>query len=350
MTHKDHLINHVALVLDASGSMQTHESEVIRVGDNQIKRLAASSQRLDQETRVTVYVFAGTVTCLIYERDVLRLPSIASLYRANGQTALIDAAMLSQQDLAMTPQKYSNHAFLTILLTDGEENRSRNHSARDLTALLSAQPDNWTFAALVPNVMAKREAQNFGIPRDNIAIWDSSDADGMAEAGAVIDAATDSFMQMRAAGTRGTKRLFSTAADTVNKATVAAAGLVPLDPKAYVLVPVTKPRANQGVQNKDKHWVWEISQFTRHATGNFTVGSVFYELSKKEKVQGNKGLAVLEIATSKVFTGDRVRELIGLPDADASVAPDFNPEYKIFVQSTSVNRHLVPGTKLLVLK
>lgn len=350
MNHKDHLINHVALVIDASTSMQRHEREVVQVADNQIKRLAASSQRLNQETRVTVYVFAETVTCLIYEMDVLRLPSIASLYRAHGNTALIDAAMLSQQDLALTPQKYGDHAFLTILLTDGQENRSRLHNSAQLRDTLVGLPENCTFAALVPDIMAKREAQGFGIPRDNIAIWDPNDRDGMTEAGATIEAATDQYMAARASGVRGTKKLFSTAPDAVNKATVAAAGLVPLDPKAYVLVPVTKPRANQGVLNKDKHRVWEISEFTRHATGNFTVGSVFYELSKKEKVQGNKGLAVLELSTSKVFAGDQVRDLIGLPAADASVAPDFNPEYKIYVQSTSVNRHLVPGTKLLVLK
>lgn len=350
MKHKDHLINHVALVLDASSSMQPHASELIKVADAQVARLAQLSQQLNQETRVTVYTFAEQVECVVFDMDVLRLPSIASFYRAHGNTALIDAAVLSQQDLAMTMQKYGDHAFLTILLTDGEENRSRFHQARDLSTLLSAQADNWTFAAMVPNIMAKREAQRYGIPRDNISVWDPSDKAGMAEAGETMAGALDNYMVARSTGTRGTRTLFSTAPDAVNADAIKAAQLTPLDPQAYMLVPVVKPRAPQGVLNKDKHRVWEISDFTRHATGNFTVGSVFYELSKKEKIQGNKALAVLEVASSKVFSGAGVRDLIGLPAVDASVAPDFNPNYKIYVQSTSVNRHLVPGTKLLVLK
>jgi hypothetical protein len=32
----------------------------------------------------------------------------------------------------------------------------------------------------------------------------------------------------------------------------------------------------------------------------------------------------------------------------AQVKPDFNPDYEVYVQSTSVNRKLVPGTSLLV--
>lgn len=349
MNHKDHLINHVAVVMDGSSSMRRHERDVVKVIDAQIRRLAETSQRMKQETRVTIYMFADTASCLIYEMDVLRLPSVAELYRAHGNTALIDAAILSQEDLALTPQKYGNHGFLTILATDGENN-IHPELAPKLATLLAGQPENWTFAALVPDIMAKRTLQNFGVPRDNIAIWDPHDAAGMSEAGEVIAAAADTYMDMRSKGGTGTRTLFSTAPDAVNKDAVKAAGLVPLDSKAYVLVPITRPRAPHGVLNKDKHLVWEISDFTKYATGNFTVGSVFYELSKKERVQGNKALAVLEIKTSKVYTGPGVRGMIGLPDADTSVAPDFNPEYKIYVQSTSTNRHLVPGTKLLVLK
>jgi hypothetical protein len=108
---------------------------------------------------------------------------------------------------------------------------------------------------------------------------------------------------------------------------------------------------SQGSLNKDKHPVWEIQDYVEklNGPGSFRVGKAFYELSKKEKISGAKQLAVFEVATSRVFTGPGVRALIGLPDADATVAPDFNPSYKIFVQSQSHNRHLVVGTKILVL-
>jgi hypothetical protein len=345
------LINHVAFVLDRSGSMHGKEKQLVTVTDGLIKHLARMSEQLGQETRVSVYFFDHVVDCVIFDKDVLRLPSIAAHYHLGGRTALIDATMRSVQDLGKTAVMYGDHSFLIYVLTDGRENSSQT-SYLAMSATLAKLEENWTLACLVPDVIAKQYANNFGFPRGNIAIWDVSSATGMEEVGEEIRRSADAYMVGRAAGQTGTRTLFSTDAQAVNAATIAAAGLKPLDPKAYVLVPVTRPRRDrgQGVENKDKHLVWEISGFVKHATGNFTVGQVYYQLSKKERIQGNKALAVLENATSKVFTGDGVRAMIGLPDGDKSVAPDFNPEYTIFVQSTSVNRHLVVGTKVLVLK
>lgn len=343
-------VNHFVLVLDASPSMQGRDTELIRVADEQIAYWARRSQELNQETRVTVYTFHNTPTCVVWDMDVLRLPRVESFYAIGGTgTALIDATLKAHADLSLTPQMYGDHAFLMYVFTDGHENRS-SLGATALNAALRSLPENWTVGAFVPGLNEKSEAIRFGFPRDNVAVWDISSKTGVEEMGVQMRAATDAYMAGRAAGTRGTRTLFSTAADAVNAATIQAAGLRPLDAKAYNLVPVTKPRANQGVLNKDKARVWEISEFVKHATGSFTVGTVYYQLSKKERIQGNKALAVFEVKTGKVFVGDGVRDMIGLPNVETAVAPDFNPEYLIFVQSSSINRHLVAGTKLLVLK
>jgi len=350
VSHKDHLVTHVALLLDGSSSMRTHAKDLIKVADDQIAYMARRSKEMNQEWRVSVYMFADTVTCLIWDMDVLRLPSIASLYHAQGNTALVHATMECLRDLRTIPQKYGNQSFLTYVLTDGEDNRAQAGGIVQFQSVLNGLAENETVAALVPNIIAKDNTRKYGFPKDNISVWDPNADSGVGEAMEDIRAATDAYMVSRASGLKGTRTLFSTAPDAVNADAIKAAGLKPLDPKAYMLVPVTKPREPHGVLNRDKHRVWEISGFARHATGNFTVGSVYYQLSKKEKIGGNKDLAVLELATSRVFTGGGVRAMIGLPDADASVAPDFNPAYQIYVQSQSTNRHLVPGTKLLVLK
>src|SRR6478736_1986894 len=120
------LINHVALVLDGSSSMSSHKSNLIKVADEQIKYLALRSEELQQETRVSVYLFADTVQCLIFDMDVMRLPSISDLYRSSGMTALVDAVVKSQDDLATTSQIYGDHGFLTFVLTDGMENASKH--------------------------------------------------------------------------------------------------------------------------------------------------------------------------------------------------------------------------------
>jgi hypothetical protein len=140
MSKIENIINHIVLVLDASLSMDSVSEQLVKVADNQIKYLAQRSKELDQETRITVYTFNTTgyysgfnkqrIECLIYDKDVLRVPSIASLYKADGATPLIDATILALDDLAMTPEKYGDHSFLVYVLTDGQENASRNRAIR----------------------------------------------------------------------------------------------------------------------------------------------------------------------------------------------------------------------------
>ncbi|MGQ4418770.1 vWA domain-containing protein, partial [Streptomyces sp. SAS_269] len=204
MSGNQNYINHVALVLDASSSMSHLSRKVVEVADQQIAYLARRSRELDQETRVTVYVFADKVECVIYDKDVLRMPSLKQLYRVGGMTALLAAALKSQRELAQTAQLYGDHSFLTFILTDGQENASHrcpDASSRDPRELVQAvaemmrtQQDNWSLAVLVPDQMGKREAMQCGFPKDNIAIWDATSTQGLEEAGQVIRQATENFM------------------------------------------------------------------------------------------------------------------------------------------------------------
>lgn len=357
------LINHIAFVIDASISMTPHTHEVIKVADAEIAHLARRSQELDQETRVTVYVFSDDVECVIYDRDVLRLPSIAPFYRIGGNTALIAATMKSQQDLNATAQLYGDHAFLTYVLTDGEENVSKHSTvfggdgkrrhyhdpsarfttdqlARKLSDALLDLPDNWTVACLVPNARGVHEAKKFGFPPDNIAVWDATTSAGVAEVfGETIRRATESFMAGRARGVRGSKTLFTGGADRVNTRNVnASQGFRPLARDAYELHTV--------MGGGDL----EIRPYVTKVTSEpYRTGSAYYELTKPEKIQPQKVIMVRNRKSGRVYTGPDARKLLGLPNHEVRVKPEHNPEFQIFVQSTSVNRKLVPGTKLLVM-
>ncbi|MEV8535524.1 vWA domain-containing protein [Streptomyces sp. NPDC051211] len=345
MSGNQNYINHVALVLDASSSMSHLSRKVIEVADQQIAYLARRSKELDQETRVTVYVFADKVECVIYDKDVLRMPSLKQLYRVGGMTALLAATLKSQRELAQTAQLYGDHSFLTFVLTDGQENAS--HRCPDAPArhprelvqavarMIETQEDNWTLAVLVPDQTGKREAMQCGFPKDNIAIWNAASTQGLEEAGEVIRQATEKFMAGRAQGIRGSRAVFSTGAEAVNKETIEAAGLTPADPSEYQLIPVAREAAI-------RDWVIECGH-------TFRSGSTFYQLSKSEKIQARKQIAVLEKKTDRVYTGPEARALLGLPDTEVRVKPDHNDDFTIFVQSTSVNRKLVPHTRLLLM-
>lgn len=331
----ENYINHVVLTLDASYSMQPHAGDLIKVATSQIEHLARRSQELDQETRVSIYDFADDVRCLVYDKDVLRLPSIAGLYRPRGNTALIDATIKSLRDLAHTAQLYGDHAFLEFVLTDGEENRSR-HTGMDLRRELGGLPEQWTVACLVPDQMSKHEAQGFGFAPANIAVWNPDARTGVEDAGAVIRQATESFMTNRAKGMRGTATLFSTGVDVVNGATVRAVLGAPMDRTAYDIIPVST----------DDY----IRPFVESRGLPYSIGQGYYQLTKTETIQNRKQIAVREKATGAVYAGPQARELLGLGGNDVRVKPDHNPAWDVFVQSTSVNRRLVAGTDLLVMR
>jgi hypothetical protein len=327
------LINHVALVLDGSSSMRGHKDKLIKVADEQIRHLALRSEELSQETRVSVYLFADNVQCLIFDMDVMRLPSIEDLYHANGMTALIDATIKSQEDLKTTSQLYGDHAFLTFVLTDGMENVSKTPWTTLSRNLMNAS-DNWTVAFLVPDRQGVAYVERLGADKGNIAVWDTTSASGIVDAVSTIRTATDNFMTNRAAGVRGTRSVFSTGKDAVNKNTVS--NLKPLRNGEYALY--------------DVGYKTRIDDFVMKDLGmRYVKGMGYYQLTKTENIQPQKQIIIVEKATGKAYSGREARQIIGLPETGTvRVKPDYNPEYDIFVQSTSFNRNLVPNTRVLL--
>ena len=192
------LINHIVFVIDRSGSMENLKDSVISVFDNQIKYLSTRSQELGQETRVSVYLFNNSVRCIVYDKDVMRLPSLKDRYEPVGGTALLDGTIKALDDLEKTAQLYGDHAFLVYVITDGEENESTSKST-DLVRKIGSMPSNWTMAVLVPNQQGVFEAKKFGFPVNNIQIW-STDSAGILKAGENIRAATEQFLTNRQNG------------------------------------------------------------------------------------------------------------------------------------------------------
>ena len=330
-------INHMAFVLDASTSMSPHLQALPEVADAQVQHLARLSEELDQETRVSIYTFGshGTVRCLVYEKDVLRLPSIKGLYRIGGMTALAEATTMVIDDLGMQPEKYGEHAFLIYGLTDGQENDSPHPIRRALPGRIAALPEHWTMGIFVPDPTAVHAAKVAGFPAANIARWDATSAAGIAEVGETIRRTSDVFMRNREHGVRsyrGKGGLFQlkdfSAADVVSS--------VPsLTPGSYVFFQVPMN--------------YRIDEFVQDVTAHpYVNGRAYYQLTKKETIQPQKRIAIL--VGGQVYEGPAARQVLGLPDHHVDVRPDHRPDCTIFVQSTSYNRKLIGGTELLLLR
>lgn len=324
------LINHVALVLDGSYSMRKHEKNLVKVADEQIRHLALRSEELNQETRVSVYIFDDDVQCLIFDMDVMRLPSISDLYRTDGMTALVDAVVKSQEDLQTTSQLYGDHAFLTFVLTDGMENKS-NHSWRVLPKYTSEAPDNWTVGFLVPDAQGKAYLNIARVDDGSISLWNADSEKGLTDSFTTIRNATDQFMTQRASGVRGTRSVFSIGAEAVNAKSVQ-----------------TNLNFLRNVKKFNVMSDSRIDEFIKLHVGYYNAGMGYYQLTKTETIQPQKKILVVDKSNGNVYGGDAARQLVGLPAQSIRVKPDHNPKYDIFVQSTSLNRKLLAGTKVLV--
>lgn len=328
-------INHVAFVVDASYSMYYLTDQVIKVGDDLVKYLAEISTEKDQETRITLYTFNDNVQNVTYDKDALRLPSLKDVYRSSGNTALLDATFKAVRDLKETAQLYGDHAFLLYVITDGEENRSRHVTPAILRAELESLPDNWTVGVLVPNESGRTYAQHFGFPTNNITVWETS-VEGLQNASNDILRSVSAYYTGRSQGVRGTKNLFSTDDKTLNKSTVKAAGLKVIPKGEYERFDI---KADDFLTIRD---------FVESKGYNYVQGCAYYQLTKTETIQPQKEIIVRNKKTGRFYSGEEARNLIGLTPANVRVKPDPNSAFDVFVQSTSVNRRLVPGTKLLV--
>lgn len=343
------IINHFILIVDESYSMSHLKATTIKVFDAFIARLAARSQAKEQETRVTVYFFNsyGTERCVIYDMDVLRVPSLAGLYSPEGNTALLRTFLLAIKDLRELPQKYGDHSFAVFGFTDGQENdsaRPRTYQAQakvisELSHAILTAPDNETYGLFVPDQSGVHEAKSFGFPAGNISIWNPNSAEGIEEAGRLLDDVTEAYMEGRKRGVRGYSASASAAGGGLFRmrdfsASDVTSVLAPMAPDTYVLLNVTHDGP--------------IREFVEAAGMTYVKGDAFYQLTKPVKVQSYKDVIVEH--ESRLYTGDEARQLLGLPDYEVTVQPARKPGMTIFFQSTSVNRKLFGGTRLVVMR
>lgn len=80
----------------------------------------------------------------------------------------------------------------------------------------------------------------------------------------------------------------------------------------------------------------------------FKKGRGFYQLTKTETIQDYKEIVLRANTTGDLYSGEKARELLGLPRHGSVRARPVVPRgYTAFVQSTSVNRKLIGGTEFL---
>jgi len=337
--------NHIAILIDRSGSTASIKPQLIAQFNAQAALIRDRSATEHQKTHLSLYTFESQADRpLLFEvpLDLVDLkPLTPASYETGGMTAMFDSIGMAVEDLQHFHRdlRSSDHSFLIIVLTDGQENQSRRYTAAAITKLMreKTQTDVWSFVFLVPPGDKRALVQSFGIPEGNVQEWGAT-ARGMEDMGRSTSAALGNYFAARSSGLRSTKAFF-TDLSKVSTAQV-----------ARQLTEVTALFASACV-----HYDESIRDFCDRnfcsAVKGYQTGNAYYELTKPETVQAAKKVVVENRHSGKRYSGPDARHLLGLPDGgEVRVRPGDHGDYRVFVQSTSVNRKLMAGTTVLYYK
>lgn len=346
------IVNHIAILLDKSGSMQGLADGVIKQYNEQAKQISAQAATHGQKTHLSLYAFAQEAEQPILVEVPLDLVELRPLdrktYDPDGGTAMLDSIGLAIDQLSRF-ERGTNDSFLIIVITDGEENTSTKYRSggagwEQISHLIKSKisTDAWTFAFLVPNGAKKRLLTRLDVYDGNVQEWDQT-TKGVEEYARKTSAGINNFFAARATGKRSTKGFFTDLSKVSSKEV--ATNLVEITgnfKKAIVTA--------ADITGKDQHGneTVEIQPFCEKHFRQYEVGKAFYELMKREKVQDHKTFVIEDRASGKMYGGPDARTMLGFPPVgEVSVAPGDHGVFRIYVKSTSVNRKLVKGSTLL---
>lgn len=194
---------HYILVLDESGSMQSVRETTLSGLNEQLQTIQKLDRDFpDQEYFVSIVKFNTGVNVLmdnVPAKNVKQL-TLADYY-PDGGTALYDAIGHSIHNLnkrIQTKTASGEASALVVILTDGEENSSKEYKSSQIKDLITEfeKTAMWTFTFIGANQDAILAADRMGISRGNTANYSSS-----AKGTSLAFASMDSALYKRAAYT-----------------------------------------------------------------------------------------------------------------------------------------------------
>ena len=165
-------LTELVFILDKSGSMSGLENDTIGGYNSMLSK----QRKVKGDCIVTTVLFSSGYE-LLHDRIDLRAvrPMTEKDYVAGGSTALLDAIGRTIQKTASaqknTAEDYRAGRVMFVIITDGEENFSREYSAEKVKKMIKRQKEKygWEFIFLGANIDAVKTAGRFGISSDRAA-------------------------------------------------------------------------------------------------------------------------------------------------------------------------------------
>ena len=162
-------LTELVFILDKSGSMAGLERDTIGGFNSMLEK----QKKVDGECRITTVLFDNNYE-LLHDRIDIRAvsPMTDEEYQVGGSTALLDAIERTIHKLAgvqkNTAEEYRAEHVMFVIITDGEENASREYSPQKVKTMIEKEREKygWEFVFLGANIDAVETAGRFGIAAD----------------------------------------------------------------------------------------------------------------------------------------------------------------------------------------
>lgn len=322
---------YVGISRDHSGSMSGLANSAMRDYNLTIEELERASTLNGIDTIVSVVSHQGTISKEIVNSSVTALKPLRHYPTPGGSTPLFRSVETLIHMLEQVPDADSA-TFLVMAVTDGEENVSYGRELDLITKLIKQKQstDRWTFVFRVPKGYASNLTAR-GIFAGNIQEWEQTER-GFQEATQATQSAISTYYTGVTRGVTSSKTFYADMANVSQRQVAQNLPNISHEVSAFT------------VRKNDM-----IRPFLEGATGRpYVKGTGFYQLMKSEKVQDYKTIMVRNQNTGDVYAGVAARSLLQLPPyGTITLRPGNHGTWDIFVQSTSVNRLLTPGTQVM---
>ena len=162
-------LTELVFILDKSGSMGGLERDTIGGYNSMLEKQKA----VPGECLITTVLFDNDYK-LLHDRIDIRAvsPITEEEYSVGGSTALLDAIGMTIHKIGNaqrhTADDYRAEKVMFVIITDGEENSSREYSSDKIKAQIERQKAKygWEFIFLGANIDAVQTASRFGIAPD----------------------------------------------------------------------------------------------------------------------------------------------------------------------------------------
>jgi len=335
---KEVMKTHVVFCIDESGSVRGIIAPLVKAYNQTVTDIRDAVLDEGQEASMTALAFGDRVLKhrILYTGQQVQTvtPLKVSDLNPTGLTPLFDSVYRAIQKLEELDDGDPTTSFIITVVTDGEENDSRNPGVTATINLIDEKTatDRWTFTFMVPEGNAQRFSRNFRIPLGNIQDWDAKTAKGTEAGFAISSQAYKGYFTARTRGMTSTKSFYSDLTGvTVRKAR---SDLSEITKQVTVITAKNPCLIKECIENEGLPYI---------------KGAVFYQLVKTEKkVQPYKIVAVRVKSSGKIYAGSEARVMLGIDVPDTvRLVPKEHGKFDVFIQSTSYTRKIPQGTDVL---